>query len=65
MVTAQKLCSALKEAAAQFRYYEAQHRAKNTEDSLKKAEVNNELAARFEAIVAEAEEQLSWTSGGA
>jgi hypothetical protein len=65
MVTAQKLCSALKEAAAQFRKYEELHRAKNTEDSLAKAEVNNELATRYEAIVKEAEEQLSWISGGA
>lgn len=48
------LLANLIEATAMFRYYEAQHRAKNTEDSLKKAEVNAELAGRFEATIARA-----------
>lgn len=59
------LLADLREAAAQFRKYEELHRAKGTEDSLAKAEVNNELATRFEVTIKEAEEQLSWISGGA
>lgn len=45
------LRSNLAEAVAVFRRYEALHRAKNTEDSLKKAEVNAELAGRFQKIL--------------
>lgn len=41
-------------AAKQLRYYEEQHRAKGTEESTRKAEVNAELAARFEATIAQA-----------
>lgn len=41
-------------AAGTLRHYEALHRAKNTEDSLKKAEVNAALAARFEQAIAKA-----------
>ncbi|MCX2891666.1 hypothetical protein OO258_25905 [Pseudomonas sp. DCB_BI] len=41
-------------AAGTLRHYEALHRAKNTEDSLKKAEVNAALAARFEQTIAKA-----------
>ena len=39
------------EAAAQLRKYEALHRAKSTADSLAKAEVNAELASRFEQTI--------------
>ena len=46
----------LREAAATLRRYEALHRAKNTEDSLAKAEVNAALATRFEATIAKATE---------
>lgn len=45
------LREALAEAACKFRYYETQHRAKNTEDSLAKAVVNADLASRLEAIL--------------
>jgi hypothetical protein len=48
------LLADLREAAATLRRYEALHRAKNTEDSLAKAEVNAALATRFEATIAKA-----------
>ncbi|WP_236237297.1 hypothetical protein [Pseudomonas faucium] len=48
------LLADLSEAAAQLRQYEALHRAKGTEDSLAKAEVNAELASRFEQTIAQA-----------
>ena len=38
----------LEKAAKTFRFYEKNHRAKNTEDSLKKAEVNAALAKEIE-----------------
>jgi hypothetical protein len=41
----------LKVAAGQFRKYEVLHRAKNTEDSLAKAEVNRQLAERLEGTI--------------
>ncbi|MDO7911390.1 hypothetical protein Q6A49_12685 [Pseudomonas sp. 22-AL-CL-001] len=41
-------------AAAQFRKYEALHRAKGTPDSLAKAKVNADLASRFEQTIAKA-----------
>lgn len=41
-------------AAGRLRHYEALHRAKNTDDSIKKAEVNAELASRFERTIAKA-----------
>lgn len=44
----------LREAAATLRRYEDLHRAKNTEYSAKKADVNAALAARFEATIAKA-----------
>lgn len=44
----------LVEAAAQLRKYETLHRAKGTADSLAKAEVNAELASRFEQTIAKA-----------
>lgn len=42
------------DAAAQLRKYEKLHRAKGTADSLAKAEVNANLAARFEQTIAKA-----------
>lgn len=42
------------DAAAQLRAYEILHRAKGTADSTARAEVNVELAARFEATIAKA-----------
>lgn len=42
------------DAAAQLRTYEALHRAKGTEESTTKAEVNAALASRFEATIARA-----------
>jgi len=59
------LREALTEAAAKFRYYEASHRAKNTDDSNAKAEVNAELAGRFEAIIAATERAAIQTAGEA
>jgi len=49
------LREALAEAVATFRRYEVSHRAKNTDDSNAKAEVNAELAGRFELILAATE----------
>lgn len=46
------LLSDLTEAAATLRKYETLHRAKGTIDSLAKAEVNAELAGRFETTIA-------------
>ncbi|WP_110970834.1 hypothetical protein [Pseudomonas huaxiensis] len=51
---APNLLADLIEAAATLRRYEALHRAKETDDSLKKAEVNAELASRFERTIAAA-----------
>jgi len=50
------LLADLREAAATLRGYEALHRAKGTNDSTAKAEVNAALAARFEATIAKATE---------
>ncbi|HEN8731986.1 TPA: hypothetical protein U8207_000350 [Pseudomonas putida] len=47
------LLSDLQLAAAQLRKYETLHRAKGTADSLAKAEVNAELASRFEQTIAQ------------
>jgi len=49
-----ELLADLIDAAAQLRQYEALHRAKGTDDSLAKAEVNANLAARFEQTIAKA-----------
>ncbi|HDS1728213.1 TPA: hypothetical protein QEM47_000936 [Pseudomonas putida] len=54
IATAPMLLADLSEAAAQLRKYETLHRAKGTEDSLAKAEVNAELASRFEQTIAQA-----------
>lgn len=48
------LLADLAAAAEILRRYEGYHRAKNTEESNAKAEVNAELAARFEATIAKA-----------
>ena len=48
------LLADLIEAAATLRRYEALHRDKGTADSLAKAEVNAELASRFEKTIAQA-----------
>lgn len=49
---APNLLADLISAAGTLRHYEALHRAKGTEDSLKKAEVNAALASRFEQTIA-------------
>lgn len=51
IAAAPELLADLEVAAAQLRQYEALHRAKGTEDSLAKAEVNSDLAGRFEATI--------------
>ena len=48
------LVADLQLAATTLRRYEVYHRAKNTEESLEKAEVNAKLAAQFEATIAKA-----------
>jgi hypothetical protein len=50
------LLADLREAAYTLRRYEALHRAKGTDDSTAKAEVNAALASRFEATIANATE---------
>lgn len=52
--SAPELLRDLEEAAATLRRYEALHRAKNTEESTAKAEVNAEIALRFESTIAKA-----------
>ncbi len=49
------LLSDLKLAVETLRRYETLHRAKNTEESTEKAEVNASLASRFEATIASVE----------
>lgn len=56
MTAAPDLLADLQEAAATLRRYESLHRAKGTDDSTVKAEVNATLAARFEATIAKATE---------
>jgi len=41
----------LQDCARQFRFYEANHRAKNTEDGLAKAEVNAQMATTIEEFL--------------
>lgn len=50
------LLADLREAAATLRRYETLHRAKGTDDSTAKAEVNAALATQFEATIAKATE---------
>jgi hypothetical protein len=52
---AEALLADLKIAAETLRRYETAHRAKDTEESLIKAEVNASLACRFEATIKKAE----------
>lgn len=47
------LVEALQEATETLRRYEAYHRAKGTDESTAKAEVNSALAAKFEAVLAD------------
>lgn len=51
MTIVEELLADLELAAATLRRYESLHRAKNTEESLAKAKVNAELAAKFEATI--------------
>lgn len=57
-VVAPELLTDLRDAAAQLRKYETLHRAKNTADSLEKAEVNAKLASRFEVTITKATTEL-------
>lgn len=52
IAAAPEMLADLVEAAATLRRYEALHRAKGTDDSTAKAEVNAALASRFEATIA-------------
>ena len=54
IASAPMLLDDLTSAAAQLRKYETLHRAKGTADGLAKAEVNAELASRFEHTIAKA-----------
>ncbi len=54
IAAAPDLLADLQEAATTLRRYEALHRAKGTDDSTAKAEVNAALAALFEATIAKA-----------
>lgn len=54
IAAAPDLLADLQLAAAQLRKYETLHRAKDTPDSLAKAEVNADLAERFERTIAKA-----------
>ena len=56
IAAAPDLLNDLIDAAAQLRAYEILHRAKGTDDSTAKAEVNAALASRFEATIAKATE---------
>jgi hypothetical protein len=56
IAAAPDLLNDLIDAAAQLRAYEVLHRAKGTDDSTAKAEVNAALATRFEATIAKATE---------
>jgi AcrR family transcriptional regulator len=55
---ADALATSLLEAAGQFRFYEAQHKAKGTVEADAKAVVNAELARRYEALVVAARSPL-------
>lgn len=54
IVVAPDLLADLVEAAKTLRRYEELHRAKGTDESTAKAEVNAELASRFESTIAKA-----------
>lgn len=53
------LLADLIEAAATLRRYETLHRAKGTDESTAKAEVNAALASRFESTIAKATQLLN------
>jgi hypothetical protein len=53
------LLADLIEAAATLRRYETLHRAKGTDESAAKAEVNAALASRFEATIAKVKQPLN------
>jgi hypothetical protein len=54
-----ELLDDLTEAAATLRRYESLHRAKGSDESTAKAEVNAALASRFEATIAKAKRSLN------
>ena len=54
IAAAPDLLSDLRKAATTLRQYERLHRAKNTDESTAKANVNATLAARFEVTIAKA-----------
>lgn len=54
IAVAPDLLADLVEAARTLRRYEELHRAKGTDESIAKAEVNAELASRFESTIAKA-----------
>lgn len=58
IAAAPDLLDDLIEAAATLRRYEVLHRAKGTDESTAKAEVNAELAGRFESTIAKARGDL-------
>ena len=51
IVAAPDMLEELRLAAAQFRFYERQHRAKGTEEATNKAGTNMRIAARIEALI--------------
>ncbi len=54
IAAAPDLLADLREAAATLRRYESLHRAKGTDESIVKANVNAAMAARFESTIAKA-----------
>lgn len=52
------LVEALQEATETLRRYEAYHRAKGTDESTAKAEVNAALASKFEAVLADYQQAM-------
>jgi len=54
IAAAPDLLEALERAAIQFRHYELSHREKGTDDSMRKAEVNADLAYDLEQVIAKA-----------
>lgn len=54
LASAPELLAMVKEAAQQFRYYQAQHAAKGTPEADAKAVVNADLALRCEQAIARA-----------
>lgn len=50
MTITEKALELLKKSAKQFRYYQRQHEAKGTPESLAKAQVNADLAEEIEGF---------------